>query len=94
MAMSHHAFPPVRQPGVSYRRQERLGLGFNSLSQEPPGAFPENRSQRVVDGIGLTERDNTAIARHGVSAPSGVQAGSSPASIRRLDHPAITQIPA
>ena len=89
--MSHDAFPTVRQPAVSHRGEERIGFRFNSLGQQAPGAFSENRRQRVLDGIGLTERDNTAIARHGVSAPSGVQAGSSPASIRRLAHPAITQ---
>ena len=41
--------------------------------------------------VGLTEWDNSAIARHGVSLLREVQAGWLPASIRRLSQTTITQ---
>jgi hypothetical protein len=78
LAVPDHALPPIRQPCVRHHGQERLGLRFHRLGKQPAGAAPQDDSQRIVDRVGLTERDNSAIARHGVSAPSGVQAGFHP----------------
>jgi hypothetical protein len=83
MAMSHDAFPTVRQSAVSHRGEERIGFRFNSLGQQAPGAFSKNRLQRVLDGIGLTERDNTAITRHWRIGSFG----SSGRLVTRLDTP-------
>ena len=71
--------------------QERLGFRLDSLGQQPAGAAPQDGRQRVVDLVGLAEGDNGAIAHRGVSLLREVLAGSSPASIRRLSHTAITQ---
>ena len=91
MAVPHHALAPVRQPRALHRGQERLGFRLDSLGQKPARAAPQDGRQRIVDLIGLAEWDNGAIAHRGVSLLREVLAGSSPASIRRLSHTAITQ---
>ncbi len=91
MAVPHNALAPVRQPRALHRRQERLGFRLDSLGQQPAGAAPQDGRQRVVDLVGLAEGNNGAIAHRGVSLLREVLAGSSPASIRRLSHAAITQ---
>jgi hypothetical protein len=78
MAMSHDALAPIRQPLVLHRRQERIGFRLNGFRQQAPRAASQNRRQRIFNLIGLTEGNNAAITRHGVSAPSGVQAGFHP----------------
>ena len=78
MAVSHETVAPVRQPRISHRGKKRLGFRFDRLGEQAAGAVPQNRRQRIVDSVGLTEGNNSAIARHGVSAPSGVQAGFHP----------------
>ena len=90
MAVPHNALAPVRQPRALHRGQERLGFRLDGLRQQPAGAAPQDGRQRVVDLIGLAEWDNGAIAHRGVSLLREVLAGSSPASIRRLSHTAIT----
>jgi hypothetical protein len=39
--------PPAAS--VPHRREKRLGLRFNRLRQETPGALPQNRRQWVLD---------------------------------------------
>jgi hypothetical protein len=51
-----------------HRRQERVGLRLDRLRQQSPGAVPQDRRQWIVGfTIGLTQGNNGAIARHGVS---------------------------
>ena len=87
--MAHDPFAPVRQAQAPHRGQERLGL--HRLGQQPARAGAQDRRQRVVDDVWLTQGNNGAIACHRRIAPPEVRAGSSPASIRRLSHPGITQ---
>jgi hypothetical protein len=89
--VSHDAVTPIRQLLALHRSQERLGFRLDSLGQQPAGAAPQNGGQRIIDRVGLTEWDNSAIALHGVSLLREVRAGWLPASIRRLSQTAITQ---
>jgi hypothetical protein len=93
VAVPHDALAPVQQPLALHRCQERLGFRLHGLSQQPACAALQNRPQRIVDLVGLTERHNGATACHGVSAPSGVQAGSHPPRYAAF-HPAVTHSPA
>ena len=70
--------PPVRQPLGLHCSQKRLGLRLNGLGQQATCATSQYRRQRIVDRLGLTQGNNSANACHGVSAPSGVQAGFHP----------------
>ncbi len=78
MAVANHAVPSVRQLHALHGGEKRVRFGLDGLCQEPAGAAPQNRRQRIVDRVGLTEGYNGAPARHGVSVPSGVQAGFHP----------------
>jgi site-specific DNA recombinase len=87
----HDPFAPVRHSQALHRGQERLGLRLDRLRQQSPGAAPQDRRQRIVDLFRLTKGNNGAIAVHRRIAPPGGSGRLSPASIRRLSHPAITQ---
>jgi hypothetical protein len=63
----------------------------NGMGQQPAGAVPQDGGQRILRCHRLREWDNGAIARHGVSPLREVQAGSPPASIRRLPHVEVTK---
>jgi len=78
MPVSHETVAPVRQPGIPHRGKKRLRLRFHRLGQQSSRTVPENRRQWIIDSVGLTQGNNGAIHRHGVSAPSGVQAGFHP----------------
>jgi hypothetical protein len=78
MAVPNQAVTPVRKLHTLHRRKECVSFCFDRLRQQPTGAAPQDGRQRVVDRLGLTQRDNGATACHGVSAPSGVQAGLHP----------------
>jgi len=78
VAVPDNALAPVRQPLALHLSQERLGFRLDGLGQQPARAAPQNRRQRIIDIIGLTEGNNGGSACHGVSAPSGVQAGFHP----------------
>jgi hypothetical protein len=83
VAVSHHALAPVRQPPILHHGQERLGFGLDGLGQQPAGAAPQDRRQRIIDRLRLTKGNNNAIAHRGVSLLWEVQAGF----ITRLDTP-------
>jgi hypothetical protein len=91
VAVPDHTLAPIRKARPRHHGQERLGFRFHRLRKEPARTTAQNGRQWVVGPIGLTEGNNGAIARHGVSLLREVQAGSSPASIRRLPHTSITQ---
>ncbi len=78
MTVPNHAIAPIRQVRTLHGGQERVSPGLDGLCHQPAGAAPQNRRQRIVDRVGLAQGNNTATARHGVSAPSGVQAGLHP----------------
>src|SRR6185312_2381832 len=78
IAVPYDTVAPIRQPGIPHRGKKRFRLRFHRLGEETPGAVPQHRRQWIIDSIGLTKGNNSAIARHGVSAPSGVQAGFHP----------------
>src|SRR6202521_2700618 len=48
-----------------------ISFGDQHLSQHAAGAFTRKFAQRIVDRLRLTEPDNSAISRHGVSLLSG-----------------------
>jgi hypothetical protein len=78
MAVSHHPVAPVWQLRVLHHGQEHLGLRLDGLGQKSAGAAPQNGRQGVVNCVGLTEGNNGAIHRHGVSLLREVQAGFHP----------------
>jgi hypothetical protein len=67
----HHAVAAVWQLQVLPLGDEGIGFGNQYLRQHSPGAFTCDFSQGIVDRFGLTERDDGAISRHGVSLLSG-----------------------
>src|SRR4029077_18550675 len=83
MAVPHHAVAAVRQLQVLPLGDKGIGFGNQYLRQYSPGAFTCNFGQWIVDRFRLTERDDGAISRHGVSLLSG---GSGRLSTR-LDTP-------
>jgi hypothetical protein len=71
MAMTHDAVAAIRQFHVFPHGDKRIGFGDQHLSQHSAGAFSCKFAQRIVDGLRLTECDDSAISRHGVSLLSG-----------------------
>ena len=78
MAVPNQAIAPVRQLHALHRSKECVRLCLDGLGQQSAGAVAQNGRQRIVNRIGLTEGDNGAIARHGVSLLREVQAGFHP----------------
>jgi len=78
VAVPDDTLAPVRQPLAFHRRQECVGFRLDGLGQQAACAASQDRRQRIVDLIGLTEGNNSAVARHGVSLLREVQAGSHP----------------
>jgi len=93
MAMTHDAVAAIRQSQVLPHGDKGSGFGDQHLSQHSAGAFTCKFAQRIVDGLRLTEGDDSGISRHGVSLLREVLAGLTPASIRRLQPNVVTQIP-
>ena len=71
MAMAHDTVAAIRQFQILPHGDKGISFGDQHLSQHAPGAFTCKFAQRIVDGLRLTERKNSAISRHGVSLPSG-----------------------
>jgi len=94
MSMPHQPLAPIRQPQTTHLGQKGLGFRLHRLGQQAARAAAQHRRQRIVHLVGLTEGNNSGIARHGASLLREVLAGSSPASIRRLTQAVVTQIPA
>lgn len=76
--MPDHAPAPVRQPLALHCSQERFSLRLDGLGQQATGAASQDRRQRIVDRLGLTEGNNTGSAHLGVSLLREVQAGFHP----------------
>jgi len=94
MAVPDYALAPVRQSFAFHRRQERVSFRLNGLGQQPARAASQDRRQRIIDRIGLTERNNSGSACHRRIAPSGGSGRLPPTSICRRSHSAITHFPA
>jgi hypothetical protein len=91
----HQAISAIEKLQLLHRGEECLRLQLDSLRKKLPRTRSQDIGQWIVNLVGLTQRDNLAILVHGVSLSSReVLAGSTPASIRRLSHPVITQFPA
>ena len=71
MAMAHDTVAAIRQFQILPHGDKGMSFGDQHLSQHAPGAFTCKFAQRIVDGLRLTERKNSAISRHGVSLLSG-----------------------
>ena len=71
MAMAHDTVAAIRQFQILPHGDKGISFGDQHLSQHAPGAFTCKFAQRIVDGLRLTERKNSAISRHGVSLLSG-----------------------
>ena len=71
MAVTDDAVAPIRQFQVLPLGNEGVGFCNQRLRQHAAGALSGKLGQRIVDGIRLTERDDSAISRHGVSLLSG-----------------------
>jgi hypothetical protein len=67
MAVTNDAVASVRQFQVLPHGDEGVGFRDQRLRQHAAGAFTSKLGQRIVDRIRLTERDDSAISRHGVS---------------------------
>jgi hypothetical protein len=68
---SHDAVAAIRQSQVLPHGDKGSGFGDQHLSQHSAGAFTCDFGQRIVDGLRLTECDDSGISRHGVSGGSG-----------------------
>ena len=85
MAVTHDAVATIRQLQILPHGDEGVGFGDQHLSQHSAGTFAGNLRQRIVDVVRLTEGNDSAISRHGVSLLSGrFWQALTPASIRRL----------
>jgi hypothetical protein len=84
---SHDAVAAIRQSQVLPHGGKGSGFGDQHLSQHSAGAFTCDFGQRIVDGLRLTECDDSGISRHGVSLLSG---GSGRLDTR-LDTPPFNQ---
>jgi hypothetical protein len=91
MAMTHDAVAAIRQSQVLPPGDKGSGFGDQHLSQHSVGAFTCDFGQRIVDGLRLTECDDSGISRHGVSLLSG---GSGRLDTRLDTSNLVTQIPA
>jgi len=60
----------IRQQVIGEAGNEGVGFRLQRFGQHAPSALPGNLSQRVLDGIRLTKRDNGGNFLHGVSLPS------------------------
>ena len=95
MAVTHDAVATIRQLHVLPHGDEGVSFGDQHLRQHSAGTFPRKFGQWIVDGIRLTEGNDSGISRNGVSLLSGrFWQASTPASIRRLQSIVVTQIPA
>jgi hypothetical protein len=70
--MSNQAVAIVRKQPIFYRGKASFGLRLYGLRQQASGPAPQNGCERIVNRVGLTERNNAATAGYGVSAPSSV----------------------
>src|ERR1700745_4501612 len=71
MAVPPHAVAAVRQLQVLPLGDEGIGFDNQYLRQHSASAFTCDFGQWIVDRFRLTERDDGAISRHGVSLLSG-----------------------
>jgi Putative transposase of IS4/5 family (DUF4096) len=69
----HQRFSRWAKSGVF---EQGVGFGDQHLSQHSAGAFTSDFRQGIVDGLGLTERNDSDISRHGVSKTYLDQAGA------------------
>ena len=69
MAVANHAVTSIRELDTLHGGEKRFGFGLDRLGQQPASAAAQDRRQRIVDHVGLTEGNNTATARRGVLAP-------------------------
>jgi len=59
MTVANHAVTSVSKLHTLHLSKECVSLGFNGLGEKSPRAAAKNRRERVVDRVGLTERNNT-----------------------------------
>jgi hypothetical protein len=71
MAMTHDAVAAIWQFQILPHGDKAISFGDQHLSQHAAGAFTCKFAERIVDRLRLTEPDNSAISRHGVSLLSG-----------------------
>jgi hypothetical protein len=83
VAVTHYPVTPIRHILPH-------GFGDQHLTKHPTDAFAGEFTQGIVDGVRLTQPDDTAISRHAL-LPGGF-GRLSPASIRRLSQTVVTQI--
>lgn len=84
--MPNKAIPAVRQPRLLHGGQKRLGLRFNRLCKQP-ALGTGVRGSSISSGF--RKGRMVVFHRHRISLLRG-SGRLSPASIRRLSHPAIT----
>src|ERR1017187_1335771 len=65
--MPDDAAATVRQFEILHGGEEHLGLHLDSLCKQLPGARSKDIRQGIIDLVGLTKPNNTAILIHGVS---------------------------
>jgi len=65
--MPHDAAATVRQLESLHGGEEFFGLHLDSPREKLSGTRTQDAGQRIIDRVGLTESDNTAIIFHGVS---------------------------
>jgi hypothetical protein len=65
MAMTHDAVAAIRQFQVLPHSGKGVGFRDQHLGQHAASAFTCKFAQRIVDGLRLTEGDDSGISRHG-----------------------------
>jgi hypothetical protein len=65
--MPNDAVATISQLEIPHSGEERLGLHLDSLRKQLSGAGAKDIRQGIIDLVGLTKPDNTAILVHGVS---------------------------
>ncbi|MEY9181830.1 hypothetical protein ABIG06_003516 [Bradyrhizobium sp. USDA 326] len=91
--MSDQARPTVGQRQIGRAGQKRANLDLDRPSKQVPRAGSNDIGQWIINRGRLTEARTLVVSVMAYRSPQEVLAGSSPASIRRLPHTVITQIP-
>jgi hypothetical protein len=75
MPVADKAGPAVREPSIRHLGQEGFGFRLDRLGQQAAGAGARHRGQRVVDRLGLRERDTVLSSFTAYRSPREVLAG-------------------
>ena len=95
MAMAHDTVAAIRQFQILPHGDKGIGLGDQHLGQHSASAFTCKFGQWIIHGNSGLRKGRTVLSLDmAYRSFREVLAGSTPASIRRLQSIVVTQIPA